>query len=89
VAGDPTPNGTVPLDITWTAADPESGIASSQLQIRRDGGSWSPVTLSSPTALQATVLVPAGHTYEFRVRVTNGATPGVTSPFRVSIPVSV
>jgi len=89
VAGDPTPNGTVPLDITWTAADPESGIASSQLQIRRDGGSWSPVTLSYPAALQATIVVAAGHTYEFRVRVTNGATPGVSSPFKVSIPVSV
>jgi hypothetical protein len=89
VPGGPTPTGMVPLDVSWTAEDPESAIASSQLQIRRDGGSWSPVALSYPTALQATVLVPAGHTCEFRVRATNGATPSVTGPFKVSIPVSV
>jgi hypothetical protein len=89
VPGDPTPTGMVPLDVSWTAEDPESAIASSQLQIRRDGGSWSPVALSHPTALRATVLVAAGHTYEFRVRATNGATPSIMSSFKVSVPVSV
>lgn len=89
VPGNPTPTGMVPLDISWTAEDPESAIASSQLQIRRDGGSWSAVALSQPTALQATVLVAAGHTYEFRVRATNGATPSTMSSFKISVPVSV
>ena len=85
----PTENGKVRLSVSWTAEDPESGIASSQLQVRRDGGGWSAVALTQPTALQATVLVAPGHTYDFRVRATNDASPSATSSFRVGPAVSL
>ncbi len=85
----PMEMGRVRLTVTWTAEDPESGVASSQLQIRRDGGEWSAVTLTDPTALAAAVLVAPNHKYQFRVRATNGAAPSSTSPFQLSSTVAV
>jgi hypothetical protein len=75
--------GKVRLNVSWTAQDAESGIDSSQLQVRRDGGDWSGVNLGDPTAFHASVLVNPGHTYEFRVRATNGSSPSLTSSFVV------
>jgi hypothetical protein len=83
-AARPTRIGPIRLGVSWTASDAESGIASSQLQVRRDGGAWSNVALAEPTATRATVYVPAGHTYQFRVRAANGAVPSLTSAYRVS-----
>jgi hypothetical protein len=74
----------VRLAVTWTADDPESGVKSSQLQFRRDGGDWSDVKLSALTDRQASVLVAPGHSYQFRVRATNGASPGATSGYSLS-----
>jgi hypothetical protein len=41
-------SGRAGLTVNGTAQDPESGIASSQLQLRRDGKDWSSVTLANP-----------------------------------------
>jgi hypothetical protein len=81
--------GKVRLSVTWTAEDPESGIDSNQLQIRRDGGDWSGVNLADPTSTQGSALVQPGHTYEFRARATNGSSPSSTSSFVVGAPVTV
>jgi hypothetical protein len=78
---------TVRLVVSWTAADPESGIAWTLLQMRRDGGAWNTVTLSFTTATRRILLVAPLHSYQFRVRVTNGG--GLSSPFRSSVNLSV
>ena len=88
-AAQPAGAGLVRLTVTWTAEDPESSIASTQLQIRRDDDSWSTVTLTSPAATQADVVVPIGRTYTFRVRASNGATPTLTSGYVVGTPIAV
>jgi hypothetical protein len=36
----------VPVDFTWTATDTGSGVASSQLQLAREGEPWGPPTLA-------------------------------------------
>jgi hypothetical protein len=85
----PVEGNKVRLTVTWTAEDPESGVDSSQLQVRRDGGDWSGVNVADPTSVQGSVLVVPGHNYEFRVRATNGSSPSLTSSFVIGPPVSV
>ena len=62
---------TVKLDVTWSATD-TSGIAAYELQRRNGAGSWTDVTLSSPTATSARVAVTRGSNTAFRVRATDG-----------------
>jgi hypothetical protein len=78
----------VRVTVNWTAQDPESGVASSLLQVRRVGGDWSNIPLDQPTARQGSAVLLAGRTYEFRVRSTNGATPSKTSDFEIGPPIS-
>ena len=83
-----TRTGTTRLVVTWVASDPESGIASSLLQLKRDGAAtWTTVSLTDPTATRMTMLVATGHTYQFQVRATNGI--GMTSTFKIGALVSV
>jgi large repetitive protein len=80
--------GTTRLVVTWVASDPESGIASSLLQLKRDGAAtWTTVSLTDPTATRMTMLAATGHTYQFQVRATNGI--GMTSTFKIGALVSV
>jgi Big-like domain-containing protein len=79
----------VGLTVSWTAQDPESGVAANQLQMRRAGDSWSTVSLADPKATRADLFVAPGYTYEFRVRATNGASPSTTSPYATSLPLAV
>jgi N-acetylmuramoyl-L-alanine amidase len=80
--------GTVRLVVSWLASDPESGIASSLLQVKRDGAAaWTTVALADPTTTRAILVVPAGHTYQFQVRATSGI--GVTSAFRIGALITV
>jgi large repetitive protein len=80
--------GTTRLVVSWVAYDPESGIASSLLQLKRDGAAtWTTVSLTDPTATRTTMLVATGHTYQFQVRATNGI--GITSSFNSGALVSV
>jgi hypothetical protein len=78
---------TVRLVVSWSAVDPESGIASTLLQQRLDGGAWTTVALADPIATRRILLVAPGHTYQFQVRVTNGI--GLTSPFKIGALVSL
>ena len=77
---------TVRLAVTWTAVDPESGV-SSLLQMRRDGGAWTTVTLIDPSVARAILVVPTGHSYQFQVRATNGV--GLVTAFKVGALVTV
>jgi hypothetical protein len=73
---------TVRVRVTWPAAIDASGIASYQLQYKRNTGAWTSVTLSSPTQTSADLTVAHGNNYEFRVAATD--THGNTSTFATS-----
>jgi hypothetical protein len=76
------------LVVTWIAFDPESGIASSLLQLKRDGAAaWTTVAIVRPNTTRTTLLVASGHTYQFQVRATNGI--GMASAFKIGALVSV
>ena len=62
---------TIPIQVTWSANDPD-GIASTDLQLKTDGGSWKAVSLPSPTSTTLAKELQFGHTYLFRVRATDG-----------------
>ena len=80
--------GTTRLVVTWVASDPESGIASSLLQLKRDGAAaWTTVAIVRPNTTRTTLLVASGHTYQFHVRATNGI--GMASAFKIGALVSV
>ncbi|HEY7131193.1 MAG TPA: Ig-like domain-containing protein [Candidatus Limnocylindrales bacterium] len=63
---------TVRVLLHWTVAD-DVGIASEELQVSIDGGSWSAVPLRSATVRGTAVTLPAGHVLRFRVRATDVA----------------
>ena len=61
----------VKLTVTWSLSDTGSGIKSQLLQRRTDSGSWITIGLASVSTRTASILVPRGHTYTFRVRATD------------------
>jgi stage II sporulation protein D len=69
---------TVPIRTTWSATDP-SGIASYNLQLQANGGSWSGVTLASATTTSIYQSLTFGTTYRYQVRATDAV--GNTSAF--------
>ncbi len=76
---------TVPVRVSWPAANDANGIARYELQGNANGGAYADVPLASPTALQATAPVPSGSsTYTFRVRAFDPA--GNASPWAVGEP---
>jgi hypothetical protein len=64
---------TVPVRISWFAADP-SGVASTGLQQSVNGGSWTTSALSSVAATIDDSLIPIGGTARQRVRATDTKT---------------
>ena len=63
---------TTKVDLTWAGSDPGSGVTSYLLQASVDGGPFSSISLSSPTATTSTRTLTVGRTYQFRVRATDG-----------------
>jgi hypothetical protein len=59
------------LSLEWTVSDSGSGIKKQLLQWRTDDGPWTPIRLGSVSTHSASVSVPRGHTYTFRVRATD------------------
>lgn len=65
----------LPVTLAWTARDPKlsdgrpgAGLKRVELQVSRNGGTWSPVSLPSATATTQTLnLLPSG-SYRYRVR---------------------
>ncbi|HEX6128623.1 MAG TPA: S8 family serine peptidase [Candidatus Limnocylindria bacterium] len=77
-----TGDGAIPVRVSWTAGDATSGLDRVQLQQRRDGGSWRPVSLPAATASSRIRNLLPGHAYEFRVRAWDRA--GNRSAFATS-----
>jgi kumamolisin len=62
-----------PIRTTWAATDARSGVASYYVYMRVDGGSYSPVTLASPTSTSVDLGLLPGHSYQFAVGATDRA----------------
>jgi Bacterial Ig domain len=63
---------TVPVKIAWSATDGTGvGVASYQLQQSLDGGTFTTISLPTPTTTSSTRGLSAGHTYKFRMRATD------------------
>ena len=81
----PTPPGTIPVRLAWSAATENSGgsgIAAYRLQQSTNGGAFADVPLPSAMATNLTrQLAPGTNTYRFQVRATDKA--GNASAFRV------
>ena len=65
-------DGRLPVRITWAGADVRlqvltAGLRNFDVQLRRDGGSWSNIWLGTTSTSQLRYFAP-GHVYEFRVR---------------------
>jgi hypothetical protein len=67
--GTPT---TVPTRVYWAATD-ASGIASYTVQRQANGGTWSLVTLATPTTVAINPWLTFGSTYRYRMVATDGA----------------
>jgi hypothetical protein len=61
----------VPLRLSWSATDP-SGVTAYALQQSKNGGSWTTLTLATPTTTATTRFRPPGNYYRYRVRATDG-----------------
>jgi hypothetical protein len=83
-AAAPTPAGTigdrVPVTLSWTAKDPllrgghpGSGVSRSILQVSRNGGAWTKVTLANEKATSVTLNLLATGLYRYRVRAVDRA----------------
>jgi hypothetical protein len=69
VSGALLSSGRVPARVTFGASDARSGLASSAVQVSRDGGAW--ITAGSGTA--RTIYLTPGHAYRFRGVATDRA----------------
>jgi len=59
--------------VTWSGSDKGWGIGSYRLERSVNGGAWSRVTLSTPTAKSVVQSLAVGRTYRYRVRATDKA----------------
>lgn len=76
----------VPLQVSWPRATTDgSPIAHYELQVSRDGGSWTSITLPRPLARSVTTKQPAWAVLVFRVRAVDQA--AVASDWSESTPV--
>jgi Stage II sporulation protein len=63
----------VPVVVSWTGSDDESGIANFVLQRRVDNGRWQRVGLGSSTESSVGLSLSPDHTYRFRLTATDKA----------------
>jgi serine protease AprX len=61
------------MHVAWPAASDPSGIARYDLVESTNGGAWTAVSLSSPTATSVDLWLTAGSYYSFGLRATDGA----------------
>ena len=72
VPGSTMGTNTVAVRVAWSGADSRSGIVSSQLEQRIDGGAWMTVA-GAVHGFSATRGLAPGHAYAFRVTTRDGA----------------
>jgi hypothetical protein len=73
--------------VQWKLLTKGTGLKRFELQMSRDGGSWSSLSLTKATSTLHSVLLGGGHEYAFRVRAVdtaNRAGPWVTTRPRLS-----
>ena len=58
----------VPATVSWSAADSGSGVYAYELQLSRNGGSWTPLTLRSRLQTSFATALSTTAAYRFRVR---------------------
>jgi hypothetical protein len=63
----------VPLRVSWPEATDDRGVVGYELERRAGSGAWAEVALANATDTSATVSVPPGQTYRFRVRAVDRA----------------
>jgi hypothetical protein len=61
------------VHVSWPPAADASGIASYELQVKRNSGSWKPVSLPSATATSVDLALVPGSYYRFRLAATDTA----------------
>jgi hypothetical protein len=64
---------TVPVKLSWSATDSESGVARYELQQSEDGAPYTAVALPSETATTTNVSLQPGKSYRFQVRAQDQA----------------
>jgi hypothetical protein len=64
---------TIPVRLEWSATDGLSGLAGYQLQQSTNGGSYTNVSLFTPTTANITRSLLPGNTYQFRMRAQDRA----------------
>ena len=83
------PTAGVPVLVRWAPATTTVGVKRYDLQSRADGGSWTPLSLSTSTSTARWVVLAPGHRYDFRVRAVDTAgragSWAATGPTRVGI----
>lgn len=62
-----------PVRISWSGSDSKSGIDRYELERSANGGAYSAVSLSSPTAASVTLSLTPGDSHRFRVRAVDKA----------------
>lgn len=62
--------GGIPARLSWTASDIGTGIGHQDLEMSRDLGAYTPITVTA-AARTADVTLSSGHQYHFRVRATD------------------
>jgi hypothetical protein len=67
----PTSTGAIPVITTWVGTDPDDAIVSYQAQMRVNGGVWSDLTLTSPTATSVSTDLTPNQLMNFRIRATD------------------
>ena len=70
---------TVAVEVSWQQAEDDSGIASYDLDYRKNTGSWNPVALDTPTSTSVELSLQPGADYRFRLSATD--TQGNTSGY--------
>ncbi len=60
------------MKLAWTGTDGDSGVAGYDLEQRIDGGGWTALTTNT-RARSVTLPLNFGHTYDVRVRATDGS----------------
>ncbi len=71
------------LTLTWSITDNGSSIENQLVQWRIDDGPWTAIRRVTASTRTASIRVPRGHTYTFRVRATDRS--GLVGPFARSL----
>ncbi len=61
----------IPVRVSWSGSDATTAIVAYALEASRDGGAYTSVGLTAPTATSAVLPLTMGHSYRFRITPTD------------------